>query len=196
LNRSFLIAWEENEMRLFLAMQAFFAVLIDSKAAEAFRRYQSGTSSPDSRLPDAGETAAAPVSKKTLPAGRSDALTFLSLLQREGRIVDFLMEPVGDYDDAQIGAAARSLHADCGAVLRKVFGPQPIRAENDGAAVELPSGFDAARYKLLGSISGTPPYRGCLLHPGWIADRCDLPEWSGSASSALVIAPAEVEIRA
>ena len=36
-----------------------------------------------------------------------------SVLQREGRLLDFLQEDLSAFDDAQIGAAVRSVHAHC-----------------------------------------------------------------------------------
>src|SRR5262249_27976756 len=48
------------------------------------------------------------------PEDRGDrAVQLLALLQRDGRLVDFLREDVGAYSDAQIGAAVREVHANC-----------------------------------------------------------------------------------
>ena len=38
------------------------------------------------------------------------ALQLLSILQRDARLVDFLMEDVAAYSDDQIGAAVRDIH--------------------------------------------------------------------------------------
>ena len=59
----------------------------------------------------------------------------------------------------------------------------------------MPAGFDAGRFRLTGNVSGEPPLRGKLVHPGWEAAKCELPTWTGSKDSARVIAPAEVEIK-
>src|SRR5262249_54971860 len=49
--------------------------------------------------------------KPAEPAKPSGApLRLLALLQREGRLLDFLMEDVQPYTDAQIGAAVRDIH--------------------------------------------------------------------------------------
>jgi hypothetical protein len=80
-------------------------------------------------------------------------------------------------------------------VLERSFGLKPLRSEAEGAALEVPAGFDAARIRLTGQVAGAPPYRGTLVHPGWVATRCELPEWTGGAEGALVVAPAEVEVR-
>lgn len=125
---------------------------------------------------------------------RSEALTLLAALQREARFVDFVKEPLSGYSDAQVAAAARDIHRDCGAVLERFFGLAPIVAQQEGSEVEVPAGYDPARYRLTGNVSGAPPYRGRLIHPGWEATRCELPSWSGSEESIRVVAPVEVEV--
>ena len=37
----------------------------------------------------------------------------LAILQRDSRLVDFLMEDIAAYSDDQIGAAVRELHDQC-----------------------------------------------------------------------------------
>jgi hypothetical protein len=139
------------------------------------------------------ETVAAPVLVKT-PA-RSEALTLLSVLQREGRLVDFLKEPIASYTDAQIGAAVRGVHEDCGKVLDRLFAIEPLRTENEGEPITIPGGFDPAQVRLVGSIPDQGPFKGALQHAGWRASKAELPEWKGREGSALVIAPCEVEVK-
>jgi hypothetical protein len=76
-----------------------------------------------------------------------------------------------------------------------MFALRPVLSEGEGANVEVPAGFDAARYRLVGNVSGSPPFRGQLAHHGWEAAKCDVPAWSGGKESALVVAPAEVEVK-
>jgi hypothetical protein len=125
---------------------------------------------------------------------RSDALTLLEVLQREARLIDFLKEDLSGYADAQIGAAARDVHRDAAAALERLFALRPLRSEGEGSSVEAPAAFDASRFRLTGNVTGDGPYRGTLRHPGWQATRSELPAYTGGASSALVIAPAEVEV--
>jgi hypothetical protein len=51
------------------------------------------------------------LSDKCVPAAGNQAeaetVSFLALLQERGRLVDFLMEDITTYDNAQVGAAAR-----------------------------------------------------------------------------------------
>ena len=61
--------------------------------------------------------------------------------------------------------------------------------------MEVPAGFDAGRWRLTGNVTGEPPFRGRLVHPGWEATTCELPTWSGSAAAARIVAPAEVELK-
>lgn len=140
--------------------------------------------------------------RELVPAGppaeprprRSEALTLLAALQREGRLVDFLMEPLDAYGDAQVGTAARDVHRDCAAVVRRMFDPQPLRDEAEGSAIEVPVGYAPETVKLAGAVGGRPPYRGTLRHPGWRAGRCEVPEWHGGEAALDVVAPAEVEV--
>ena len=130
----------------------------------------------------------------TLPK-RSEALTLLSVLQREGRLVDFFQEPISDYTDQQVGAAVRDVHKDCSAALQRMFAVEPIRSESEGATITVASGYDAAEYRLVGNVSGAGPFRGELTHPGWTATKVELPEWTGRDESAKVVAPVEVEVK-
>lgn len=116
------------------------------------------------------------------------------MLQREARLVDFLQEPIAGYSDDQIGAAVRDVHRDSAAVLERVFGLQPVHSAEEGGQVDLPDDFDASRYRLTGNVKDQPPYRGQLAHHGWEATRTALPEWTGGAAGANVVAPAVVEI--
>ncbi|MFO0899790.1 MAG: DUF2760 domain-containing protein [Pirellulales bacterium] len=173
--------------RLVLAFRAFFAVLFDRSSAE--RVAQCLLPAP------AAETAPEPAKPAPKAARRSDAVQLLATLQREARLVDFLLEPIAGYADDQIGAAVRNVHRDCQGVLERAFGLKPLFAEAEGSPLEVPAGFDAARIRLTGQIAGDPPYQGTLVHAGWLATRCELPEWTGKAEGALVVAPAEVEVR-
>jgi hypothetical protein len=109
--------------------------------------------------------------------------------------VDFLKEDVAPYSNEQVGAAVRDVHRDAAAVLERMFGLKPVMSESEGASVQVPPSADtASRVRLVGNVSGSPPYRGTLRHAGWEATRVQLPEWSGPASSAPIVAPAEVEL--
>lgn len=127
-------------------------------------------------------------------SGRSDALTLLATLQREARLVDFLKEPIDAYSDAQVGAAVRDIHRDCGKVLERQFAISPLMTEPENSIVNVGQTPDPLRFLLSGQLSGGQPTSGRLLHHGWKASRCELPKWTGTADAAVVIAPAEVEL--
>lgn len=190
--------------RFGLAVRAFFRVWGDAAVAEQVAAVLAGGGA--ARLPAAAEAPArlgaperpaAPVAaaKPAKPAGRGEALALLEAMQREGRLVDFLQESLDGYDDAQIGAAVRDVHRGCRGVLERVFDLKPLAAEAEGASIEVPAGYDPARYRLTGNVSGGPPFRGVVCHAGWIAARCELPAWSGSEEARRIVAPVEVEIR-
>jgi hypothetical protein len=120
------------------------------------------------------------------------ALRLLALLQKEGRLVDFLEEDIQPYDDAQVGAAVRASHAGCRKALHERMEITRIYADDDGATVEVASGFDPATVRLTGNVHGQPPFRGVLQHGGWRAAHVSLPKTAGV--DAAVLAPAEVEV--
>ena len=186
-------------MRLFTAFQAFFAVLFHRDKAERIVTMLRGESLPvlgeEKQSKESATISMSPMTsdKPSCKSGQSEAITLLATLQREARLLDFLMEKLDGYDDAQIGAAARTVHDECAAVLERLFDVQPLRAESEMSqiTVETP---DASLVQLVGNVSGEAPYIGRLTHHGWVAKKCELPTWSGSRETALVLAPAEVEI--
>jgi hypothetical protein len=121
------------------------------------------------------------------------ALQLLSLLQREGRLVDFIKQDIASFPDADIGAAARVVHDGCRRALLAHATIEPVRAEDEGARVILPDGFDPDEIKLTGEVSGQPPYSGVLRHRGWRATRLELPQLVGGYD-AHILAAAEVEL--
>ena len=183
--------------RLGLSFKAFFRILSDGTFAERVQALADGKALPGAPAAPAPAPATAkavePAVAPVAPA-RSDAITVLSVLQREARLVDFLKEDISGYANDQIGAAVRDVHRDAGGVLERLFGLQPVMTQSEGASVEVPAGSDAARVRLVGNVAGSPPFRGTLRHAGWEATKVQLPEWSGSAASARVVAPAEVEL--
>ena len=121
------------------------------------------------------------------------SLLVLSLLQREGRLVDFLQEDLHAYDDAQIGAAVRGIQETCRESLNKYVAPKPVLDRDEGESITVDVGFDANSIRLTGNVSGRPPFKGVLQHRGWRSTGLNLPTLSGSQDPT-IIAPAEVEI--
>lgn len=121
------------------------------------------------------------------------ALQLLSLLQREGRLVDFLQQDIVSFSDADVGAAARLVHEGCRRALSAHATVEPVRSETEGARVTLTAGFDADAVKLVGDVKGEPPYAGVLRHRGWRASKIELPQTVG-VHDQHILAPAEVEL--
>lgn len=126
---------------------------------------------------------------------RDGALALLALLQREGRLVDFLREPLDGFSDADIGAAARDVHRGCKKVLEQHLAMEAVMPGEEEAKVSVPKGFDPAEIRLIGEAKGEPPFKGTLRHHGWRVTETKLPALAEGIDRA-VIAPAEVELGA
>lgn len=115
------------------------------------------------------------------------------MLQREGRLLDFLSEDIDSYSDGQIGAAVRDIHRGCRKALLEHIKVAPIRPEPDEAVVRIAAGHDASQIRLIGQVSGRPPFEGTLRHHGWRSTQINLPDIP-AGHDPTVICPAEVEI--
>ena len=126
----------------------------------------------------------------------AETVSFLATLQERGRLIDFLMDDITTYDDAQVGAAARVVHQGCKAALQEHFRIRPIREEGEGSSVTISAGYPADEYRLIGKISGPGPFSGTLVHHGWRTDLVRLPRIVRVDPDRLpTIAPAEVELK-
>jgi hypothetical protein len=121
------------------------------------------------------------------------AVQMLAILQRDGRLVDFLIEDMSPYSDAQIGAAVRDLHRSCKQTLERYLKLEPIIASEEGQPVTVEAAIDPAAIKLIGNVTGKPPLRGLLRHRGWRVSAVNLPPLPDGTGRS-VVAPAEVEI--
>ena len=150
-------------------------------------------STPPTTEPSAGVTASAAASARA-EARREAALVLLGLLQREGRFVDFVQQDISAFSDADIGAAARLVHAGCRKALSEHVPVDPVLEQSEGSQVRVDPGYDPAAYKLTGNVAGSAPYTGVLRHKGWRARTLSLPETVTGATPD-VLMPAEVEVR-
>jgi hypothetical protein len=126
-------------------------------------------------------------------AQHAPGLFLLSMLQREGRLIDFTQEEISSYSDAEVGAAARVVHQGCRKVLQQYLAIEPVLADSEGASVSVPAGFDAQKIRLTGNVAGAPPFKGSLKHHGWTASQVKLPAMN-AAIDPRILAPAEVEL--
>lgn len=137
----------------------------------------------------AGEEKPAP---EPSPPSPQAAVQILAILQREGRLIDFLEEDLGPYEDVQIGAAVRQIQQDCRKALAEHLELQPIFSEGEGTEVTIPPGFDPRAIRLTGQVAGDPPFKGILRHRGWRVQRVELPQTM--TEQKWILAPAEVEV--
>lgn len=155
--------------RLRLALQAFWYTLTDPGfAARVEPLFRPVTSGPDLRV--------------------------LAVLQRDGRLIDFLQEDIDAYPDPQVGAAVRDIHRNCRKVLREYLKIEPVMSGIEGERVTVSPDFDPAAIRLTGNVQGAPPFHGVLRHLGWRASAVHLPALPASRDETSVLSPAEVEI--
>src|SRR5262249_14610825 len=128
------------------------------------------------------------------PKASDGALQMLGILQRDSRIVDFLMEDISSYGDDQVAAAVRSMHEQCRASLTRYVKLIPVIDGVEGTFTKASAGGGAGTVKFIGNVpAGPPPSGGTLRHRGWKAEKIDLPA-IGVKTDTSIIAPAEIEI--
>jgi Domain of unknown function (DUF2760) len=128
------------------------------------------------------------------PAKPSGApLQMLALLQAEARLVDFLMEDIGGAADAQIGQAVREIHKKAQAALKQHATIEPVLGGTEGDTATVPAGFDPSAVRVVGNVTGQPPFTGQINHPGWRVKELKLAAPPEGADE-FVLQPAEVQI--
>jgi hypothetical protein len=128
------------------------------------------------------------------PVRTSDgALQMLSILQRDARLIDFLMEDIAGYEDEQVGAAVRSLHEQSRVALHRYVTLSPVIDAVEGTRTQVGK-RDANSVKLIGNVPASgKATQGILRHKGWRVDKVDLPKIATSADTQ-ILAPAEIEV--
>lgn len=134
------------------------------------------------------------MASKQIEVNDQSHISLLHYLQQASRLIDFLKEDISSFQDAQVGAAVRKIHHDCGEALEELVTVRPFKDEQEGTTVQIPKGFDPSQIKIVGKVKGEPPYTGILIHRGWKAQKRSLPKKSGEQTTD-IICPAEVEIR-
>ncbi|AWM39974.1 hypothetical protein GobsT_16280 [Gemmata obscuriglobus] len=129
--------------------------------------------------------------KPTKPSGAP--LRLLALLQAESRLVDFLLENIQGATDEQIGQAVREVHKKAQAALKQHLVLEPILPGNEDDRVTVPKGFDPSAIRVVGNVTGEPPFNGTIQHPGWKVKEMKLATPAEGADE-FVIQPAEVQI--
>jgi hypothetical protein len=174
-----------------------------SRIAAAFRSFFSLLLSgvlPEDIATEFGFVKAKPVPTSPAPepikVNVSDgALQILSILQRDSRLIDFLLEDIAGYDDEQVGAAVRTLHADSKATLVRHFTLVPVIDGVEGTfqKVDASKAPDPNRIKLIGNVPASGKVAGgTLRHRGGQASAVQRPPLGKQDVS--VLAPAELEV--
>jgi uncharacterized protein DUF2760 len=171
--------------RIVLAFQSFFNLLFQGQLSESVLN-SLGLAK---RVP----AAVTDLKPRTSPVKASDgALQILGILQRDSRLLDFLMEDLKPYSDDQIGAAVREMHDQCRESLARYITLQPIIDSVEGTFAQAPS-KDPNMVKFIGNVPATPPAGGTLRHKGWRAATIELPALVAGQNTA-ILAPAELEV--
>lgn len=178
--------------RILLAFRCFFNILFHGELSDPviteLRLTRRGTGAAPSRASGTVAAAAPPPAVRT----SDGALQMLGILQRDSRLVDFLMEDISSYSDDQVGAAVRELHDQCRDSVARYVTLQPVIDGVEGTYAKAPSN-DPNLVKFVGNVPAKPPAGGTLRHKGWRAAKVDLPAPAAKQDVA-VIAPAEIEI--
>lgn len=134
---------------------------------------------------------------KPEPTQTGEALILLSLLQEKGRFLDYVMEDITAFNDAQVAAASRVVHQGCSAVIKECLALAPTHEGKEGDRVTLDKSSDPNRYRLLGKVPQEPPYTGVVVHRGWKTTKLALPRFTRPVdpTGPNVITPMEVEVR-
>ena len=173
---------------------------IDNAAADAIasQPVAAPTAEPvakaESAPPPVPEPKPAPVPVAPTPPDETPAIQMLAILQRKGRLIDFLQEDLSAFEDAQIGAAVRTIHEGCNEALAETVVLEPIFQTPEGGTVTIEPNFDSRAIRLVGSVANDPPFTGTLRHKGWRASSISLPERTGERDDEMIIAAAEVEV--
>ncbi|MBI1897283.1 MAG: DUF2760 domain-containing protein [Acidobacteria bacterium] len=171
--------------RISLAFKAFFAILFGDRLPEAVA--QAYGYSKQAEAPK-------PAPKPTVEVRTSEgALQMLAILQRDSRLIDFLMEDISGYEDEQVGAAVRTLHGDCRQTLTRYVTLRPIIDGVEGTPTRVET-RDAQALKLIGNVPADGKVgQGILRHKGWRAEKVDLPRLTPN-QNVNILAPAEIEV--
>ena len=116
------------------------------------------------------------------------ALYMLHLLQREGRLIDFLNEDISNFDDAQVGAAVRLIHQNCHKALTDYVTIEKIVTETTEGSQHKVTEANANNdfFKYSGNVPSKAPYEGILEHQGWKVTKTNLPQINDSFNCSVI----------
>ena len=173
--------------RILLAFRCFFNILFHGAISDVTLAELGVSRRATAPVKAAAAAPAAPTAQAA-----DGALQILSILQRDSRLIDFVMEDISAYSDEQVGAAVRGLHDQSRESLSRYVSLAPVIDSVEGTYTKTPAG-DPSAVKFIGNVpAGTPP-GGVLRHKGWRVTKLDLPPIPPKQDTAIV-APAEIEI--
>lgn len=183
-------------MRLGLALRAFWLALFDRDAGERIAILLDAPTGTLVEQPPAVTVTrdvpkTAPPPTPSLPA-QNPAITLLATLQRDARLIDLIYENLDQYQDAQVGAAARPCLKQCRQSLDRILKIEKLVAAAENDTITVPADAAVSRFRWIGESSSSKTSTAKLVHPGWQAASIQLPQWSGQAEDAEIIAPAQV----
>ena len=127
------------------------------------------------------------------PRPSPEPIRLLGILQRDGRLLDFLLEDVAAASDMDLGAGVREIHRQCQKAIREHLVLEPVLDKEEQTTVEVPAGFDPSAIRLTGNVTGQPPFKGTLIHRGWRVKEIKLGPLP-PGQDHFVVQPAEVEL--
>ena len=158
------------------------------EAMEIAKRWQT-----DAKFKEAVAKALTPPPPPPPPKPSAEPLLLLTLMQREGRLLDFLLENVDGADNETLGAGVRSIHQACQKVLKDHLDLEPVIKGEEKSTVTVSTGFDPSAIRLTGNVTGSPPFTGSLEHHGWRVTKIKISK-PPEGQDAFVVHPAEVEL--
>src|SRR3984957_2205575 len=164
--------------RVAFAFRCFFSILFHAGIPNDIAQALVKPAGPVPQVPAAAVPSVSRLKEVERPASEAfdRAVQMLALLQRDGRLIDFLEENISTYPDAQLGAAARTIHETCRQVLDHYVTLEPIMNSEEGQPVAVAAGLDPAAIKLIGNVAGDRPVLGVLRHKGWRVKQLNLPQ--------------------
>jgi len=127
------------------------------------------------------------------PKPSAEPLRLLAVLQRDSRFLDFFMDDINAAQDDQIVAFVKKMHPECQSSLKDHLVLEPVLPQTEGDTVEVPTGFDPSAIRILGNVSGEPPFHGTLQHRGWRVKEIKLAK-PPAGQDEFVVQPAEVQL--
>lgn len=170
--------------RIGIAFGAFLRALSSASYAQQIHDLQTRKVTP---------APVAPIASPEPPKPQIDPLQLVSILQREGRLIDFLMEDIQGIPDAQVGAAVREVHRKTAKALADHVTLVPVVETLEDEKMTVQAGYDPSSIRVIGNLGANPPYTGFVRHRGWKASDVKLQPLP-TGQNPKIITPAEIEV--